>query len=216
MAEYIKQEISEQLGNGQLTQRAYYRLKTYSNFSMDQFVSFMVNNQGLKESEVRSVIVGMAHEVAKILALGHTVTIDGLGTFRTSLGVVDDKEVEGFPPEDEHRRNAQSVGVKNVLFKADKRFVSRVNGRINLERGEDSRISRPQSTREERLALLHGYLDKEAFVTIARYMALTGLNRSAATRELRSFCEDTATGIATQGRHSHKVYVRRTNEETED
>lgn len=208
MAEYIKQEMSEQMAGGQLEKKAYYRLKTYSNFSMEEFIDFMVNNQGLKEGEVLKVISGMVNEVAHILALGHTVTIDGLGTFRASLGVVADKEMDGFDPEEESKRNAQSVGVKNVLFKADKRFVRAVDSRISLERGEDSRISRPQSTREERMGQLQGFLQTHAFATIRDYMHLVGLNRSAATRELRSFAEDPATGIATKGQSSHKVYVR--------
>ena len=86
MAEYIKQEMSEQMAGGQLEKKAYYRLKTYSNFSMEEFIDFMVNNQGLKEGEVLKVISGMVNEVAHILALGHSVTIDGLGTFRASRG----------------------------------------------------------------------------------------------------------------------------------
>ena len=200
------------MGNGRIEQRAYYRLKTYSNFSMEQFVDFMVNNQRLKEGEVRSVIVGMVQEVAKILSLGHSVTIDGLGTFRASLGIVEDKGMDGFDQTEESKRNAQSVGVKNVLFKADKKFVKEVDSLINLERGEDSRISHPASTREERLAVLTDYLRGHSFATITNYMKLTKLNRSAATRELRSFSEEPQSGISTQGRHSHKVYVLRTND----
>lgn len=203
MAEYIKHEMSEKMGSG----KAFYRLATYSNFSMEDFIDYMRRNEGLKESHVRAVIAGITEQLAQMLSIGHTVTIEGIGTFRISLGVKPNKEIEDFDS-DESKRNADSICVRNILFKADKNLVRMVNERTKLERGGECRIKRPTSTREERLAMLHTYLEVHPSAHVADYMHLTGLNRNAATRELRAFREDPTSGIKTQGRRSYKVYVK--------
>ena len=204
MVKYIKQEMSEQLGTG----KAFYRLQRFSNFKMEDFIDFMVRNEGLKESEVRAVIAGLTQQVAQILSQGHTVTIDGFGTFSVSLGVVEGKQVTGLDS-DEPKLNSQSIGVRNVLFKADKGFVQTVDSMTDLERGEECPIDRPQSTREERLAQLHSWLESHDSATVLDYRQLTKLNRSSATRELRAFAQDPASGITTKGLGSHTVYVKK-------
>lgn len=203
MAHYIKHEMSEQLGSG----KAFYRLATYSNFPMDDFVGFMERNEGLKESQIRAVIAGLTHQLANMLSMGHSVTIDGLGTFRISLGPKPGKEIEEFDS-DESKRNAESIGVRKVLFKPDKGFVQMVDACTKLERGGERRIIRPTSTREERLQLLHSWLESHTSAHVADYMHLTGLNCNAATRELRAFSQAPSSGITTQGRRTYKVYVK--------
>ncbi len=208
MVEYVKQEMSGELNHSKGESMACYRLKTYANMDMDQFVEFVVRNEGVKEGDVRGIVAALTQQIAFVLSMGETVTIDGLGTFRASVGVVKGKEQDGFEDE-EQRRNARSIGVRNVLFKADKRFVRQVNGMMRLERGEEQRISRPSTTESERLQKLKAFLGKYAFAKVVDYMELTGLNRSAATRELRRFRLDPESGIAVSGRGSHKVIVLR-------
>ena len=211
MAEYIKHEMSEKMHGGRSEKmhggRAFYRLATYSNFSMEDFIDFMRRNEGMKESQVRAVVAGLTEQLAQMLSIGHTVSIDGLGTFRISLGVKPNKEIGAFDT-DESQRNAESICVRNVLFKADRGFVKMVNEMTKLERGGECRICRPSTTRDERLAMLLTWLESHAYAHIADYMRMTGLNRNAATRELRALRNDPASGIKTQGRGSHKVYVR--------
>ena len=210
---YVKQEMSDAVGVGSHKKKAYYRLKTFSNFSTDQLVEFISRNEHVPESQVYAVLVGLRHQMARIMGTGHTVTIDGLGTFRPTLGMEDDKEVESLEPDEEGRRNAQSIKVSHVRFKADKRFVEEVDSCTTLERGKDQRIKTPSSTREERLAVLKEYLAQHQFIHVVEYMRLVHINRNRATRELREFKADRSTGISSKGLGSHKVYVLRKTEE---
>ena len=210
---YVKQEMSDAVGVGSHKKKAYYRLKTFSNFSTEQLVEYISRNENLPEAQVYAVLVGLRHQMARIMGTGHTVTIDGLGTFRPTLGMEDDKEVESLEPDEEGRRNAQSIKVSHVRFKADKRFVEEVDSCTTLERGKDQRIKTPSSTREERLAVLKEYLAQHQFIQIVEYMRLVHINRNRATRELREFKADRSTGISSKGLGTHKVYVLRKTEE---
>ncbi|MBQ9361973.1 MAG: hypothetical protein IJT97_00980 [Bacteroidaceae bacterium] len=205
MAEYVKQEMNDVRGTGE--QKAYYRLKTYDNWGMDRVLE-MLDSYGIKPGEVQKVVSGLNYAISTILSLGHTATIEGIGTFRASLGLNTGKEMDGFDP-DETARNAQSVRVRKVLFKADKRLVQEVSSKIRLERGEDQHLHLPQTSREERLAQLHNYLTRHAFIKVGEYQRLTGLSRYQATQELLAFDRDETSGIGHQGRSSHKLYVKR-------
>jgi hypothetical protein len=49
---------------------------------------------------------------------------------------------------------------------------------------------------------------------VADYVEMTGLSRSVATKELIEFRRDASSGISFIGRGNHKVYVKRTDEES--
>ncbi|MBP3664028.1 MAG: hypothetical protein J6J03_02595 [Tyzzerella sp.] len=51
-------------------------------------------------------------------------------------------------------------------------------------------------------------MDKNGAMYIADYMQLTGLSRTTATIELKSFRQDPTSGITFVGRGSSKVYVK--------
>ena len=95
MAEYIKREMPDMNGTGE--RKAYYKVKTYSNLSSEDFVKkICYPGSGLNQGDVAKVMCRMVDEMKRWLAEGHTVTIDELGTFSLSIGVMDDGEVEDF------------------------------------------------------------------------------------------------------------------------
>lgn len=67
-------------------------------------------------------------------------------------------------------------------------------------------------TEEERRTRALDYLDEHPFLRIQDYMAITGLKRSSANRELLRLSNDPASGITISGYGSHRVYVRRKTE----
>ena len=92
----------------------------------------------------------------------------------------------------------------------DKGLVMRTDTACRLERApEKFRQSSSSHTPEERLRMAQDYLDAHPFMTIDDYCALTGLLRYTASRELKQWKDDPATGITTSGRGTHKVYVKR-------
>ena len=211
MAQYIKQEMPNL--NGTEEPQVYYRLKTNRNIDSKEFTKLISRNgSAMDRAEIESVLIRMADGLAKLLGNGHSVTIDGIGTFKAGLGLKRDKEMDSFE-EDETKRNARSLQLTNINFRADKRFIIEANRHCKLERAGESRLRQSPYTKEQRLQLALEYLEKNGAMRIAHYMELTGLSHTTATKELMAFRRDPASGITTIGRGSNKVYVKRPTEE---
>ena len=205
MAEYIKQEMTDLNGTGE--NKVYYRMKRNLHFSHEDFLEWMSNADPFITKHAESVLKHMTHQMAFAMALGHSVTIEGLGTFRAGIGLKKGKELDGLE-EGESTRNAQSLQVTDVYYRPDKELVRDVNMNCTLTRGGTQRIRKQKYTREERLQLALDYLEKHKTMRVADYKALTGLSRTATTFELQLFRDDPDTGITYTGNGTHKIYIR--------
>ena len=85
MAEYIKQEIVDLNDTGE--KKVYYRMKRNLHFTHEQFLEWLENADPFITKHVESVLKHITHQMAVAMALGHSVTIDGLGTFRAGIGL---------------------------------------------------------------------------------------------------------------------------------
>jgi predicted histone-like DNA-binding protein len=207
MAKYIKQEMPDIAGKGE--HQVYYRMQTERNIGAAEFVEEVAGlGTGLSEGAVTHVLEQMVQTMARLLADGHTVTIGRLGTFRTAIGVMEGKEQDTFDA-DEPKRNAQSIEVKGVNFRADKALVKDIRVQCRLERGKESRLHRSPYTREERLARALAFMEEHTALRVPDYVRLTGLSRTTASLELRELCQDTTSGIRSMGQRASKVYVKR-------
>ena len=207
MAKYIKQEMPDITGKG--VHQVYYRMQTERNIGAAEFVEEVAGlGTGLSEGAVTHVLEQMVQTMARLLADGHTVTIGGLGTFRTAIGVMEGKEQDTFDA-DEPKRNAQSIEVKGVNFRADKALVKDIRVQCRLERGKESRLHRSPYTREERLARALAFMEEHTVLRVPDYVRLTGLSRTTASLELRELCQDPTSGIRSMGQRASKVYIKR-------
>ena len=211
MAKYIKQEMPNM--NGTDEPQVYYRLKTDRNISSKEFVkNISRNGSATDRGEIESILIRIADGLAELLGNGYSVTLNGIGTFKAGLGLKEDKEMDTFDG-DEAKRNARSLQLTNINFRADKTLIKEANQRCKLERAGESRLRQSPYSKEERLQLALEYLDKNGAMHIADYMELTGLSRTTATLELKAFRQDSTSGITFVGRGSSKVYVKRPAEE---
>lgn len=211
MAKYIKQEMPNM--NGTDEPQVYYRLKTDRNISSKEFVkNISRNGSATDRGEIESILIRIADGLAELLGNGYSVTLNGIGTFKAGLGLKEDKEMDTFDG-DEAKRNARSLQLTNINFRADKTLIKEANQRCKLERAGESRLRQSPYSKEERLQLALEYLDKNGAMHIADYMELTGLSRTTATLELKAFRQDPTSGITFVGRGSSKVYVKRPAEE---
>lgn len=207
MAKYIKQEMPDIAGKGE--HQVYYRMQTERNIDAAEFVEEVAGlGTGLSEGAVTHVLEQMVQTIARLLADGHTVTIGGLGTFRTAIGVMEGKEQDTFDA-DEPKRNAQSIEVKGVNFRADKALVKDIRLQCRLERGKESRLHRSPYTREERVARALAFMEEHTVLRVPDYVRLTGLSRTTASLELRELCQDPTSGIRSMGQRASKVYIKR-------
>ena len=206
MAKYIKQEMIDLSGKGE--EKVYYRLQTERNIDFKELTQQIEEHHNLmNRGLVKSVKAYMVDEMAELLGKGYSVTIDGLGTFRASIGLEEDKEMDTFDGDDT-KRNARSLRLTGINYRADKELIKKANRHCKLERAGESRLHHTPYTKEERLKLAHQYLEKHSAMRVVEYMELTGLSRTKATLELKEFRQDTSSGITFVGRGSAKVYVK--------
>ena len=206
MAKYIKQEMIDLSGKGE--EKVYYRLQTERNIDFNELTQQIEEHHNLmNRGLVKSVMAYVVNEMAELIGKGYSVTIDGLGTFRASIGLEEDKEMDTFDGDDT-KRNARSLRLTGINYRADKELIKKANRHCKLERAGESRLHHTPYTKEERLKLAHQYLEKHSAMRVVEYMELTGLSRTKATLELKEFRQDTSSGITFVGRGSAKVYVK--------
>ncbi len=214
MAKYIKQELPDLHKTGE--KKAYYRLKTERNIDFQHFVDHISSHHsGISRGEATRVLMHTTDALAELLAQGYSVTIDELGTFKATIGLEDDKEMDTFES-DKPRRNARSLRLNGVNFLADKKLISNANSRCKLTRAGVSRLCRSSLTKEERLQKALAYLEENGAMRVKQYMALTGLSHTVAARELCEFELDAASGITSMGRMAGKVYIKRPQDKQKD
>ena len=109
---------------------------------------------------------------------------------------------------DEQKRNAMSLHVDGVNFRADKELLKEINRRCDLKRGGERRLHKSPYTPEERRQLALQYLEQEGIMHVTDYAKLTKLSRTTAGRELIALRKDPTSGITTKGRGTAKVYVK--------
>ena len=210
MAKYIKQELPDLHKTGE--KKAYYRMKTKRKIDFNQFVDLISShNSGISRGEAFRVLMHATDILAELLAQGYSVTIDEMGTFKATIGLVSDKEMDSFE-EGTPKLNARSLRVDGVSFKADKRLIANVDSRCDLKRAGVSRLCRSPFSKEERLQKALEYLNAHGAMKVKDYMELTSLSHTVAAKELREFEHDAASGITSIGRLAGKVYVRRLEE----
>ena len=207
MAKYIKQEMPDLRQTGE--KKVYYRLKTERNIDSKEFIlSLHSTFSGMSEADITRVIIATAGHLGKLLGQGYSVTLDGIGTFKATIGLEEEKEpdtLDGTEP----KRNAQSLQLKGVNFRADKQLIKTASSNCKLKREGTARIHHSPYSKEERLALALKHLEKHGAMKVSDYVNLTGLSQTAARMELKEFRQDPNSGIDFIGRGSAKVYVKK-------
>ena len=207
MAKYIKQEMPDIRQTGE--QKVYYRMKTERNIDSKEFVrSLSKSFSGMSEGDIIRVLIATADHLGELLGKGYSVTLDGIGNFKATIGLEEDKEMDTLDGE-ETKRNARSLCLKGVNYRADKALIRKASQYCELEREGIARIHRSPYTKEQRLALALEYLEKHGAMKVADYMTMTGLSHTSAAMELQAFRRDATSGIDFIGRGSAKVYVKR-------
>ena len=207
MAKYIKQELPDLHKTGE--KKAYYRLKTSRNIDFDHFIEHICSHHsGISKGDAIRVLMDATESLAELLAEGCSVAIDELGTFKATVGLEPDKEMDGLD-DGAPKRNARSLWLDGVNFQPEKKMVWNMNRHCKLENGGVARISRSPFTKEERLQKALEYIEKVGMIRVKDYMSLVKLARTAATSELRAFSDDPSTGIVAIGRAPARIYVKK-------
>ena len=206
MLKYVLQELP-QMQDGQKS--VYPKLLVYNQIGNEKIVDAFQKFAQMQPGPVTGVLRALPEILQRYLTEGHTVKIDGLGTFSLSLEFDDEKpaEITGKGEETGYRH----VRVKSINFNPDREFLHSVQAEAEMERAETDvrRLEKSPYTREERLQRALNHLRTHSFITLNEYANMNGLKRTAASLELNSLAEDPASGIKANGAAPHKVWVKR-------
>ena len=208
MAKYIKKEMADMRQTG--VKQVCYRLKSNGTVELGELAQECSRGTTFAEGEIKGVVMTLVEGMVRNMSRGFSVHIDGLGTLMPKIGLREDAEREVLDGEG-RKRNAQSLHVTGVSFRADKELVKRLDSRCKLEKGAVSRIRKSKYTEEQRLEKARRFLREHTVMRLGDYYRLVGLSRTAASLELRKWERDVATGITSEGSYSAKVYVLRKN-----
>ena len=206
MAQYIKKEMADMRRNG--VNQVCYRLRSNGTVELEELARDCARGTTFAEGEIKGVVMTLLDGMVMNMTRGFSVHIDGLGTLTPKIGLRDDAEPEVLDGESP-KRNAQSLHVTGVSFRADKALVRRLDSRCKLEKGSVSRIRKSKYTEEQRLEKARRFLLEHTVMRLGDYYRLVGLSRTTASLELRKWERDVATGITSEGSYSAKVYVLR-------
>ena len=185
----------------------YPRMEITGTCETDELVEASIKGSTFNRGEVRGALDLIAGAMARFMAEGRSVRIDGIGLFTPTVKLRKGKERENIEG-DSPRRNAASIEIGGINFRADRTLINETNTLCNLERGSGvKKCRRPKTTAEERLNIVKKYLEENPFITVSDYSKMVELNRTTAAKELKAWAADTESGIAIKGLGTHKVYI---------
>ena len=200
-AKYIKKEIADLNGTGHT--QAIYKMKTQA-MSHDEFVDLCSREGAMPKDAIEGVLTLIHDKLALSMAEGFSVKINGLGTFIARDGVLPDAFEPGEP-----KHNAKNIKVTGVSYRADKELISNTSRKCVLIKEGESRLKKPTTTLEERIAKARKFLEEKPLMRVMDYAWLTGLSRTTASIELRKIASDPTSGITSTGQNSQKYYCLR-------
>ena len=197
MAEYEMQEMN--LPNKDGKRILHPRLVQSGQASTDYIAKILSEKSSFTRGDIKGLLQELADELAYQMGQGKSVKLDGIGTFVPSLALRIDKERETGEA-DSTRRNARSIEVGSINFRAEKSLIHNTNYNCDLERSQQKfHRSSQKYTPKERLERAKQYLTRHTYLTVRNYVQLTGLRPTTASVELRKWAENPESGITTSG-----------------
>ena len=204
MPNYILKELNKELTDGKKV--VFPKMQTYSQHDFETVLKHMQTYAGnFSEGTMRAVIDALVETMKSWMPMGHSMKIDGLGTFSLSLGFKD-KDTDEDP-----KTKYRHICIKGINFKPDAQLIAALNKQADFERAEKDVVvpKKCNYTTSERLEKAQAIIANNGFMTLSDYARATGQCRSAASNDLKRLTALPDSPIATRGSGSHKVWVRR-------
>ena len=167
------------------------------------------SGSGFTEADIDGAVRRIVNRLNFYLDMGHSVKIDGLGTFRVKLGMKKGEEVPVIK-DLKHRHPTEKVEIDSIQFRADPEWIGLLKRRCQLEySGMDKVRFAVKTTPQQRLQMALDYLDTHYEMRLPDYIRLTGLSKTTASLELRRFRQDPNSGIMGIGHRNQLRYVKR-------
>lgn len=204
MPNYILKELNKELTDGKKV--VFPKMQTYSQHDFETVLKHMQTYAGnFSEGTMRAVIDALVETMKSWMPMGHSMKIDGLGTFSLSLGFKD-KDTDEEP-----KTKYRHICIKGINFKPDAKLIAALNKQTDFERAEKDVVvpKKCSYTTGERIEKAQAIIANNGFMTLSDYARATGQCRSAASNDLKRLTALPDSPIATRGSGSHKVWIRR-------
>ena len=204
MPNYILKELNKELTDGKKV--VFPKMQTYSQHDFETVLKHMQTYAGnFSEGTMRAVIDALVETMKSWMPMGHSMKIDGLGTFSLSLGFKD-KDTDEEP-----KTKYRHICIKGINFKPDAKLIAALNKQADFERAEKEVVvpRKCNYTTNERIEKAQAIIANNGFMTLSDYARATGQCRSAASNDLKRLTALPDSPIATRGSGSHKVWIRR-------
>jgi predicted histone-like DNA-binding protein len=204
MPNYILKELNKELTDGKKV--VFPKMQTYSLHDYETVLKHMHTYAGnFSEGTMRAVIDALVETMKSWMPMGHSMKIDGLGTFSLSLGFKDQEA------DDEPKTKYRHICIKGINFKPDAELLADMNRETTFDKVEADVVvpRKGMLSRDERVAKAKAVIDENGFMTLSDYVQATGLSRTGASLDLKKLVADPTSGIMSRGSHSHKVWIKR-------
>ena len=134
MAEYNMQELN--LPNEEGKRIFYPRIKLYGQVDLEAIADKVSYASSFTKGDIVGLIQAITDEIAYQMGQGYSVKIENLGVFTPALGLMKGRERESGE-EDDTKRNAVSICLKDIHFKVDKELLHRTSRHCQLKRSSE-------------------------------------------------------------------------------
>lgn len=181
--------------------RTYPRPLTYNQFGHKKMASRIAMESGVQRGVVEAVLTGLPDAIKHILLEGHTVKINGLGTFSLSLAFKNDNLADSHP----------HVTINRLNFKPDPNLLQTIRTEADFIRVEKDTIPISHTTDklEARTQLAMQHLAIYPVLFLQDFANLIHASTSTASRQLHKICSLPDSPITPIGTGNRTVWVKK-------
>ena len=205
--EYIMEKMPDIHKTGET--KYYPKVKHNHVIEHNTLVSLFKDVTTMSRSAVESVMKGLPEVLNMYLAQGHSVKINGFGTFDVILGRLTEKEMENKKKRRKVQANRSGVYIKKINFLPDPEWMMELRGTTELTSKANPKEAFGMTlTEEDRLEIALECIEKKGVMSVRDYMIRTGLGQMKAQQELRKFSDDPKNAIHRMVSRNTEVYVK--------
>lgn len=199
--------MKNSLPNAEETKKLYPKMVSAGLMGTEELVGKIAAGTTFSYGDLKGMLAALSGSIAKEVADGRTVKVDGLGVFSAKLGLVPDAVEEN---KDGHKRNAASIALTGIFFRVDRKLVELAANVFKPERSQKKfQYSSTEFTLEQRRDKAVYFLENHPFMSLADYMELTGLRRTTAWREMDAWLDEENCPVCLYGKGTHAQFVKR-------
>ena len=178
-------------------EKKYYpKVKHARRIPHNTLVSLFMDVSTMSRSSIEGVMKELPEVLNMYLAEGHSVKIEGFGTFDVILGRLSEKDMANKKKRWKVQPNRSGVYIKKINFQPDPRWLLALRGTTTLSNGKNLKDQFGMTlTEEDRREIAMEYIKKNGSMSVRDYMLRTGSGIVKAKRDLKKFCDDPESGI---------------------